>query len=780
MIREVCVIGAAGRIGLVNSIVMADSMLDVIGIDINAKAVKNLQTLQATTGKIPFIETNSDLPYNVSAFKNIKFTTSFDSLNLTDVIFIIMGTPVDSEGNGNLQPLLDFFRDYVVKAIDASSDRKLIILRSTVAPGTTDCLLDMIHSMTTKRNGKDFDLAFCPERVAQGEGLTEIISLPQLIGAYTEDGYNLAAQFFSKIGSFNALPIMTPTEAEIGKLMTNMYRYVNFAFANEMYMIGRNYGADIHKVISNCNKDYPRMKMPLPGPNTGGPCLQVGTKIITPQGRRNIEDLIIGDEIYDGSGLTKVTDILPRTSNGSVTIDVRGIELISSPGHIHMVSKKDSLPTREILAKNIQMGDWFYISKPIYAGLKEIVMPKPKNKNPKMWWPESIEIDKTWARIIGLWLAEGHMCKGRVFWSFGIHETILADELISLLKEKGLKSYKTTFHVENATYGPSTTWRVRCDSIGLIKFFELLNLKKGSKHKEVPDLDGSIALYAVGGWLEGDGCQNKGTISGYSRSKELVLGMWRLLAKNNICAAIGANGEQLCISQRPDVKILTEYVNRFSLPNHYLTDINYKSPTLTEVPGGWMAQIKKIEIDDGDIEVVGIETESGRYLAEYIETHNCLYKDGKLLIETIPYCDLVQNAFIINESMPQYIFNESKKLTYTENTKIDKALILGMTFKKDNDDTRLSLSYKLKKILRKNNIEVVEGDGYIHDKHIIYEPFDFESNTIDVVYIMTPHDHLIEDYRNRLRNELRPNCVIVDVWKSLKQKETIFLNKDYK
>lgn len=429
MIREVCVIGAAGRIGLVNSIVMADSMLDVIGIDINAKAVKNLQTLQATTGKIPFIETNSDLPYNVSAFKNIKFTTSFDSLNLTDVIFIIMGTPVDSEGNGNLQPLLDFFRDYVVKAIDASSDRKLIILRSTVAPGTTDCLLDMIHSMTTKRNGKDFDLAFCPERVAQGEGLTEIISLPQLIGAYTEDGYNLAAQFFSKIGSFNALPIMTPTEAEIGKLMTNMYRYVNFAFANEMYMIGRNYGADIHKVISNCNKDYPRMKMPLPAPNTGGPCLT---------------------------------------------------------------------------------------------------------------------------------------------------------------------------------------------------------------------------------------------------------------------------------------------------------------------------------------------------------------KDGKLLIETIPYCDLVQNAFIINESMPQYIFNESKKLTYTENTKIDKALILGMTFKKDNDDTRLSLSYKLKKILRKNNIEVVEGDGYIHDNHIIYEPFDFESNTIDVVYIMTPHDHLIEDYRNRLRNELRPNCVIVDVWKSLKQKETIFLNKDYK
>lgn len=418
MIRNVAVIGAAGRIGLPTSIIIADTVLHVTGIDINQDMVNQLNGIHKRTGTIPYKEEGFEYPL-VDAFKNINFTTKFDDLKYDDVIFIIIGTPVDSDGNANLQPLLDFCKNKLVAAMKQNKVSPLIILRSTVAPGTTICIRDLLEAETGLTEGKDFFLAFCPERVAQGKALIEMKSLPQIIGTFSDKSYTEAHIFFNKIGVFNVLPRLTPTEAELSKLITNMYRYVNFAFSNEMYMLGQQYGADIHSVIATANKDYPRMNMPMPGPNSGGPCLS---------------------------------------------------------------------------------------------------------------------------------------------------------------------------------------------------------------------------------------------------------------------------------------------------------------------------------------------------------------KDGKLLVEQFPFGELVNNAFLINEGMPQYIFNQAKKLK-----KIKTAMILGMTFKKDNDDSRLSLSYKLKKILKKNNIKIIEADGYIHVGPI-YSPHDYVGGDIDAIFVMTPHQHLVDDFRYRLISELRYDCLIVDSWKALypEMKKTIY------
>jgi UDP-N-acetyl-D-mannosaminuronic acid dehydrogenase len=149
---------------------------------------------------------------------------------------------------------------------------QLIVLRSTVSPGTLEVLRKHIADRHGWAEGTDYHLVFCPERVVQGRSIIETGKLPQIIGAFTDKSFRVAKDFFSTFIN-NEIFQLTPKEAEIGKLMTNMYRYVTFAFANEFWMIGEKHGVNIDKVIDACNFDYPRMAVPHPGPNVGGPCL---------------------------------------------------------------------------------------------------------------------------------------------------------------------------------------------------------------------------------------------------------------------------------------------------------------------------------------------------------------------------------------------------------------------------------------------------------------------------------------------------------------------------
>jgi UDP-N-acetyl-D-mannosaminuronic acid dehydrogenase len=181
----------------------------------------------------------------------------------------MIGTPVDGEGN----PRLDDIIDYVKFDLAVNMKKgQLIILRSTVAPGTTDIIKRELEKSTKMKEGEDFYLVFCPERVAQAYGIEESKKFPQLIGAYSQESFMVAQRFFKTFVEKDCF-WLTPREAEVGKLITNMYRYVNFALANEFYMIADKQGVDIHKVIDAANKDYGRMAVPKPGPNVGGPCL---------------------------------------------------------------------------------------------------------------------------------------------------------------------------------------------------------------------------------------------------------------------------------------------------------------------------------------------------------------------------------------------------------------------------------------------------------------------------------------------------------------------------
>jgi UDP-N-acetyl-D-mannosaminuronic acid dehydrogenase len=279
---KVSVIGAGGHVGFPFACVVAEAGHNVYGIDINQDAVDKLNA-----GITPYAEEGGEDILKINLKKErILFTTDFDFIKDSDVVAIMIGTPVDGEGNARLDDLFNFVDDTLIPRMKKG---QLIVLRSTVSPGTTEVLRKHIEKKHGWIEGEDYYLVFCPERVVQGRSIIETTKLPQIVGAFSEESYLQAALFFNSFIK-NKVFHLTPKEAELGKLMTNMYRYVTFAFANEMWMIGEKHGINIDKVIDACNYDYPRMDVPHPGPNVGGPCL-------FKDGRFLLSDIPFGDLI---------------------------------------------------------------------------------------------------------------------------------------------------------------------------------------------------------------------------------------------------------------------------------------------------------------------------------------------------------------------------------------------------------------------------------------------------------------------------------------------------
>lgn len=262
--NTVAIVGAGGHIGMPLSAVLAEAGYDVTGIDRNAAVNEILMR-----GEVPYVEHGAEaLLKNGLAKKNLRFTADDAALAASETVILIIGTPVDDNLNPRIDPLLEILQKHAPRMPRGQT----IILRSTVSPGTTELLKTILESTTGLREGVDFFLVFAPERVLQTRAVEEIKSLPQLIGAFSDAGFSKAKAFFEKFLK-NQCIRLAPVEAELGKLITNMSRYISFAMANEFYMICDAYGANSHKVINACNKDYPRLNLPRPGSNVGGPCL---------------------------------------------------------------------------------------------------------------------------------------------------------------------------------------------------------------------------------------------------------------------------------------------------------------------------------------------------------------------------------------------------------------------------------------------------------------------------------------------------------------------------
>jgi UDP-N-acetyl-D-mannosaminuronic acid dehydrogenase len=256
--HDVAVIGL-GRVGLPLALSFADRGLKVVGVDKDADRLAALRE-----HRMPFEE-----PGAQQLLDRVDLTLSdrVSDAAQAEQIVVTIGTPALSHIEIDLRDIRSALDDL----LPVLEPGHALILRSTVAPGTTEFVAGYLAKHRGFAPGEDVFVAHAPERIAAGRFLEEIDTLPCIIGGVGERSNDVVAQLF---GVFDA-PIVqtTPVQAELAKIWTNILRYATFALPNLLMMDCEQYGANVFEVIDLINRDYPRGGMKMPG-LTAGTCLR--------------------------------------------------------------------------------------------------------------------------------------------------------------------------------------------------------------------------------------------------------------------------------------------------------------------------------------------------------------------------------------------------------------------------------------------------------------------------------------------------------------------------
>jgi UDP-N-acetyl-D-mannosaminuronic acid dehydrogenase len=226
--------------------------------DISKSAVERINA-----GKMPFWEPGAEklLQESIES-KKLSASTDPSVTGETDSLIVVIGTPVDEHLNPNPQAItlaLERCRPYL-------KNGQILILRSTVYPGVTRQVERELEAW-----GLEIDVAFAPERIAEHNAVTELVSLPQIVSSRTQRGFDRASELFSRIAP--TIVRLSPEEAELAKLFTNTWRYVKFAMANQFYMMSESKGLNYESIRSAIRQDYPRAADVPSAGFAAGPCL---------------------------------------------------------------------------------------------------------------------------------------------------------------------------------------------------------------------------------------------------------------------------------------------------------------------------------------------------------------------------------------------------------------------------------------------------------------------------------------------------------------------------
>jgi UDP-N-acetyl-D-mannosaminuronic acid dehydrogenase len=307
---DITVVGGAGHVGIPLVLAFAEAGLTVNINDLNETALATLRS-----GKLPFIEHGAaPLLARALAGNKLLFTSSPDAIGRTGPVVITIGTPVDEF----LNPVQKEVQNCVDSLLPHIADDQLLILRSTVYPGTTDWLHDYL-----KRLGRRNGVAFCPERVVQGYGIKELGEMPQIVSATSPDAEKEASEIFRRIAP--ELVVVKPIEAEFAKLFNNAYRYIEFAASNQFYMIAKSAGADYRAIMRAMKQNYPRAKS-FPGPGfSAGPCLFKDTMQLAAYARNQFGLGHAAMQVNEGLVLQLVDDLRRGYEISSMTVGLLGM-----------------------------------------------------------------------------------------------------------------------------------------------------------------------------------------------------------------------------------------------------------------------------------------------------------------------------------------------------------------------------------------------------------------------------------------------------------------------
>jgi UDP-N-acetyl-D-mannosaminuronic acid dehydrogenase len=262
MSESVAVVGL-GRVGLPLALSFADRGLDVIGIE-RRDAVLD----QIAAGRMPFRETGTqELLERVLESGRFERAKTVQDAAGADHIVLTLGTPA----HVHIEIDMSEIRSVIDDLLPVLREGQSLILRSTVAPGTTDWVAGYIEQRRGFRVGEDLFVAHVPERIAANHFVEEIATLPCIVGGVGEGSGARAADLFRVFGT--EIVQTTPSEAELAKIWTNILRYTEFALPNLLMMECEQYGANVFEVIDLINRDYPRGGIARPG-LTSGACLR--------------------------------------------------------------------------------------------------------------------------------------------------------------------------------------------------------------------------------------------------------------------------------------------------------------------------------------------------------------------------------------------------------------------------------------------------------------------------------------------------------------------------
>jgi UDP-N-acetyl-D-mannosaminuronic acid dehydrogenase len=259
---RIAVIGL-GRVGLPLALCFADAGADVLGIDRDSTIIDSL-----AAGRMPFDELGTqELLERVQASGRLELSEhAADAARASDIVLTI-GTPSFSHIESDLSQVRTVIDDLLPHLRPGHA----VILRSTIAPGTTEFVAGYIEKRRSLKVGEDVFVAHAPERIAAGKFLAEIGTLPCIVGGVGDTSTDRTADTFSLFGA----PIVrtTPVQAELAKIWTNILRYTHFALPNLLMMDCERYDANVFDVVELINHDYPRGGIALPG-LTAGTCLR--------------------------------------------------------------------------------------------------------------------------------------------------------------------------------------------------------------------------------------------------------------------------------------------------------------------------------------------------------------------------------------------------------------------------------------------------------------------------------------------------------------------------
>ena len=255
---DICIIGGCGHVGLPLGIAFAKEGKKVALYDINTKVIAIVNK-----GSLPFKEDGAEqIMKEVVASGNLAASNDTTVISQSENVISVIGTPVDEHLNPRYQDVIAAMKE-IEPFID---DDQLLVLRSTLYPGVTEKVSEYLLS-----EGKKTDIAFCPERIAEGKALTELYELPQIISGVTESAVKRADKLFKNLAKKTV--VLSPTEAELAKLFTNTWRYISFAISNEFYEIAEQQGHDFKAIYEAMTLDYPRLAAFARPGLAAGPCL---------------------------------------------------------------------------------------------------------------------------------------------------------------------------------------------------------------------------------------------------------------------------------------------------------------------------------------------------------------------------------------------------------------------------------------------------------------------------------------------------------------------------